>query len=135
MHDALKTKSKTRLVFASKSWLQLFQMLQHGIEKSLPQFWIAGAIGVRKRVFVRSFGRSHRRKRPGMQSQSIAHVVEAQTVSELGIEQSNHMTPRTKGPCLLIYASLARQSGHQMWRNKIAKLVENGEPTRGWLDL
>src|ERR1700682_668572 len=67
MNDPLETKNKTRLVLASIAGLQLSQMLQHRIKESLPQVRIAGAIGMRKRVFVRRLGSAQCRKRAGME--------------------------------------------------------------------
>src|SRR5712671_887370 len=43
------------------------------------------------------------------------------------------MTPRSEGTSSFVYTSFTRQLGNQMWRNKVAKLVENGESATGWL--
>ena len=62
-----------------------------------------------------------------MQPQGVTHVVEAQGVGQLGVEQADDLTPRAEGAGVVFDASVARQFGHQMWRNEVAKLTENGE--------
>jgi hypothetical protein len=65
--------------------------------------------------------------------QGVTHVVESEAVGELGIKQTDDMTPWTKGAGLIFHAGLAGQSRHQMRRNEVAKLAQQREFAAGWL--
>ena len=63
----------------------------------------------------------------------VTDVIEPEAVGELGIKQTDDVTPRTKGAGLIFHAGLACQSRHQMRRNEVAKLAQQREFAGGWL--
>jgi hypothetical protein len=54
-------------------------------------------------------------------------------VRQLGVEQADDLAPGTERACVVFDAGVARQFGHQVSGNEIAKLAENGELAGGWL--
>ena len=68
-----------------------------------------------------------------MQPQGITDIVEPDGMGQLGIEQAHDMTPGRKRAGTLNHASIPRQLGHQMRRNKIAELVQEREAAARWL--
>jgi hypothetical protein len=134
MNEALgETKSEAGRVVAGEGGLERLQMIQHGPEELLGHFWIAGAVGVRERVFAGRRGRAQGRERTGVQVQGVTHVIEAQGMGQLGVEQADDLTPRTERAGVVFDAGVARQFGHQVRRNEIAKLAQNRELAGGWL--
>jgi hypothetical protein len=51
---------------------------------------------VRECVLGRRRGPAQSRQRPGVQTQGVTHVVKTEAMGELGIEQTNHVTPGTE---------------------------------------
>ena len=133
--EAFETEGEARRAVTAKGGLQGLQMFQHRPEKLLGQFRIAGAVGVRECVFGRRRGPTQRRERAGVKPQGVAHVVETETVGDLGIKQAHDMTPRTERAGVLFHASLAGQFGNQMRRNEVAKLAQQRELAGRWLTL
>ena len=72
------------------------------------------------------------RKRAGVQTQTVANIVETDRMSELGKEQTDHMTPRLERAGFFRRAGSAGQLRHQMVGNEIAELPEDGELSAGW---
>src|SRR5436190_24043980 len=75
MDEPLETKDKPRTTIATKTRLQLLQMFEHRIEKSLSHLWITCPIGVRKRLFAGRLSPAQSRDRTRMQSQRVANIV------------------------------------------------------------
>ena len=69
----------------------------------------------------------------GAQPQRVTDVIEPKAVGELGIEQADDVTPRTKRASLIFHAGLTGQTRHQMRRNEVAKLAQQREFAGGWL--
>jgi hypothetical protein len=69
-----------------------------------------------------------------MQAQRVTNIIEPQSMSELGEEQANHMTPGREGSHSILPTGGAAQLGNQMRRNIIAKLPQNGKLAGGWFD-
>ena len=67
-----------------------------------------------------------------MELQTIAHIVEAHRVGELGKEHRDDMAPRRKRARLLLHARLPREPGHEMIGNEIADLAQHGELAANW---
>ena len=55
-------------------------------------------------------------------------------MGDLGVEQADDVTPRTKIAPLFFHAGVACQFGHQMRRNEVANLPQERELAGGWLD-
>ena len=133
MDEALEAEGEPGATVAAESGLQGLQMFQHRPEQLLGHFRIAPTVGVRQRVFGRRRGPAQCRQRPGVQTQGVADVIESEAVGELGIKQTDDVTPRTESAGLIIHAGLAGQSRHQMRWNEVAKLAQQREFTGGWL--
>ena len=136
IHDVdepLETEGEARRAVAAEGGLQGLQMFQHRPEKLLGQFRITGAVGMRECVLGWRGCASQRRQRSRMQAQRVAHVVEPEAVSQLGIEQADDMAPRAEAACVIFDAGGARQFWHQMRRNEVAKLPQERELAGGWL--
>jgi len=56
-------------------------------------------------------------------------------MSQLGIEQTDDMTPRTKRPRLGVDPGVTGQLRHQMVGNQIAELPQECETTARWLGI
>jgi hypothetical protein len=59
-----------------------------------------------------------------MQRQGITNVIESDTMGELREEQSDYVTPRSKGPGLFVHLGFARDPGDQKLRNEVANLAQ-----------
>ena len=135
VNEPLETEGEARRAVAAKGGLQGLQMFQYCPEKLLGHFRIAGAVGVRECILGRRRGPAQRRQRAGVKPQGVAHVVETQTVGDLGIKQAHDMTPRTERAGVIFDAGLTGQLRHQMRRNEVAKLAQQGELAGRWLTL
>ena len=133
MDETFEAEREFRATVAAEGRLQGLQMSQHGPEELFGHFGIAGAIGVGQGVFRRGRGRAQRRQRAGVKPQSVANVVEAEAVSQLGVKQTDDMAPRGEIAPLFFHAGVPRQLGHQMRRNEVANLAQQGELAGGWL--
>ena len=59
-----------------------------------------------------------------MQAQGITDIIESDAVSQLRIEQRNHMTPRAEGADFLFHSRFASQLGNQKLGNEVANLPQ-----------
>ena len=66
-------------------------------------------------------------------SESVADVVEADGMGELGIKQGHDVTPRAEGSGLLVDAMLAGDFRNEVLRNELAKLTQYDGIALGWL--
>lgn len=133
MNEALEAEGKLGAAVAAEGRLQGLQMSQHGPEELFGHFRVAGAIGVGQRVFRRSRGGAQRRQWSGVKAQRVADVVEAEAVGQLGVKQTEDVAPGSELAPLIFHAGLPRQLGHQMRRNEVANLAQQGELAGGWL--
>lgn len=133
MDEPLETKREAGRVMAGEGGLERLQMIQHGPEELLGHFRITGAIGVRESVFAGRRCRAQGRERTGVQTQGVTHIIEPQSVRQLGVEQADDLAPRTERAGVVFDAGVACQFGNQVRWNQVAKLAENGELTGGWL--
>ena len=133
MNKPFETKGEFRATVAAEGRLQGLQMRQHGPEELLSHERVAGAIGMGQCVFRRGRGGAQRGQRAGVKAQSVADVVEAEAVSQLGVKQTDDVAPGREIAPLFFDAGVPRQLGHQMRRNEIANLAQQGELAGGWL--
>jgi hypothetical protein len=133
MDEAFETESEFGTAVAAEGRLQGLQMIQHGPKELLGHFRVAGAIGVGQRVFRRGRGGAQRGQRAGVKAQSVADVIEAEAVSQLGVKQTDDVAPGREIAPLFFDAGVPRQLGHQMRWNEIANLAQQGELAGGWL--
>jgi len=125
MNRAPELAGETFAGFATdKAWGALAQVIQDRPKELFGHLGRADLVGMRERVAIGRGGAADTRKRPRVQTQRVAHVIETDAVRELGVHQGQHVTPRLKGAGLLRRAGLARQFGHQKLRNKIANLPQ-----------
>lgn len=133
MDHAFETEGKARTAIPAKTGVEFFQMAQDGVEEVLGHLGGAFAVGGGKRVLAGRGRAAHRRERSRMQPQGVADIVEADGVSQLGVKQTHHMTPRREGSGAFEHARIPRQFRHQMRRNKIAELMQEREAAARWL--
>ena len=86
---------------------------------------IAMFIGIGKPVATGSAGPPDTRQQPSVMNEPVTDIIKPKGMSELGIEHANDMAPGTETASFLIDTKLAGQLGHQMPRDKIAKLLQN----------
>ena len=138
IHDVnhpLEPEGEARPVPCAKVRGQRLQVRQHFPEQLFGQAGIPLPVGMGKPVLARRRGPTNCRQRPGAQPQGVANVVEAEAVCHLGINQTDHMTPRTKSSGLGLAPRGSCQLRHQMVGNQIAKLPQKRKLTGGWLVL
>src|SRR5208282_1210315 len=133
VNEPLETEGEPGRAVAAKSGLQRLQMFQHRPEELLGHFRIPPTVGMRERVLVRRSRSAQCRQRPGVQAQSVAHVIESQAVGQLRVEQADDMAPRTERAGVIFHAGLVGQMRHQMRRNEVAKLAQERKLAAGWL--
>ena len=109
------------------------QFGQHFPKQRFGHRRVALPVGVREGVLAGRCRPANRRKRPRVQPQCVAHVVQSQSMGQLGIDQADHMTPGLEGAALGLRVVLARQSRHQMVGNQIAQLPQQRKAAARWL--
>jgi len=67
-----------------------------------------------------------------MQLQRIAQVIQTNAMSQLGIDQADHMTPRFEASRLILRSSSPSNFRHLVRRNKIANLAQHVALGAGW---
>ena len=110
-------------------------MIEHRPEQPFSQRSIPALIGVGKIVAARRARPAQSRKRPAVQPQRVADVVQTDGVSQLRKQHTHYVTPRAEGSRHGIHAGLARKFRNQMRWNQIAKLPQNGEFGDGWFGI
>jgi hypothetical protein len=63
------------------------------------------------------------------QPQCVADIVEAERVTDLGVEHRHHVAPRLEGAGLPVGPGGPSQLGHQMWRDELAELPQHANVT------
>ncbi len=133
MDQTLETEGELRTATGAAARMKLWQMIEYVPEQLLGQERVALAVGVRERVLAGRRGGANCRQGTGVQAQRITDVVEAEGMSELGVEQTHDMTPRTKRPCVGVHPGVAGQLRHEMVGNEIAELAQESETAARWL--
>ena len=133
MNQALEAKGELRPAAGAEARMQLLQMLEHGPKQLFRQLRVPLAVGVGERVLAGRRGPTNRRQRSRMQVQRITDIVETQGVGQLGVEQTQNMTPRTKRPGVGVHPGGSGQLRYQMVGNQIAELSQECETTARWL--
>jgi hypothetical protein len=136
VNDAPET---TRQAFtpasSGKAGRQRLEVLEHRPEQPFGECRVAMFIGVGKVIAARRGCPAQGRKRPAVQSQGVADVIEAKRMGQLGKQHADHMTPGAEGSRHAIHAGLARQFRDEMCWNQIAKLSQNREFGGGWFGV
>ena len=70
-----------------------------------------------------------------MQFERVAQVVEAKTMTELRVQQTDRVTPGTERARLILHPSLQRNFGDLVGGNMIADLAQDVKPVPCWFDL
>jgi len=135
VNEALEPERQLRATPRAKAGMELLQMREHRPEQRLGHFRVALAVGVREGVFAGRSRAANRRQRTGVQPQGVAHVIETEAVSELGVDQAHDMAPRTECAAPFLHGMFAGELRHQMVGNQIAKLPQKRELGRRWLAL
>ncbi len=138
VHDvikALEPERQLRATPSAKAGMQLLQMPEYCPEQGLGHFRIAFSVGVREGVLARRGRAENRRQRTRVQPQGIAYIVEAETVSELSVNKTYDMAPRTERATSFNHRVSAGQVRHQIIGNPDAKLPQKRELGRCWLAL
>ena len=135
VNETLAAERQLRATTSAKAGMQLLELIEHRPEQRLGHFRIAFPVGVREGVFARCGRPANRRHRSRMQPQGVTHIVETETVGELGIDQADDMASRTEGLAPFLHRMFADQLWHQMIWNQIAKLPQKRELCRRWLAL
>lgn len=102
-------------------------------EQVLGQLGGAFAVGGGEAVLAGAAGAAKGRERAGVQAQGVTDIVEAEGVRELGEDQTHDMTPRTEAAGLVGDAGVPGQLGHEVRRNQMAELAQEGETAARWL--
>ena len=108
------------------------QMLQDPPEKLFGHGGGTFPVGMGKSVAAGGAGSAQGGKRPGMQLQGVAQVMESDAMAQLGVEEAHGMAPGIKGAGLILHPGGARYLGHFMRRNVVAKLAQNVELASCW---
>jgi len=130
---AFEAEGKPRSAVPAKTGVEFLQMAEDGIEKVLSHLSGAFTVGSGECIFAGRIRATHCRERSRMQTQGIADIVEPDGMGQLGIEQTHDMTPRRERAGAFDNASIPRQFGNQMRRNKIAELMQEREAAARWL--
>jgi hypothetical protein len=78
-------------------------------------------------------GAYERIKLSALPPQSVTHVVKAEAVGELGVDQADDMAPGTKRATPFLHRMFAGQLRHQMIGNKVAELAQESKSAARWL--
>ncbi len=70
-----------------------------------------------------------------VQPQRVANAGESQGVGQLGVEEADHMAPRTKWAGLSVYPGVPGQLRHEMSGSEIAELVQQRDFAARWLEV
>lgn len=114
-------------VAPAKARCEGVEMIEGLPKQPLGQGGIARAVGMGKGVARRGPGPADGLKLPGDEAQRVAHIVEAQRVGQLRVNQRDQMTPRRERAGLENRTRLPRQPRHPMRRNKFANLAQRGK--------
>ena len=111
---------------------EVTQVLELFPEQGLRHRRVAHLVGMGEVVPRWRRGGAYRRERTGVELQTVADIIEAQGMRQLRIAQADRMTPGAECPRFLVHAGLVGDLRHQVGRNVVADLTQNGEFARGW---
>jgi hypothetical protein len=120
---------------SAKSGRKTLEVSEHRPEQPFGHRRVALFVGVGKVIAARRGCPAQGRKRPAVQSQGVADVIEAKRMGQLCKQHADHMTPGAEGSRHAIHAGLARKFRDEMCWNQIAKLSENREFGGGWFGV
>jgi hypothetical protein len=130
MNNALETAGHTFATAAAcKARLEGLQMSEHGPENILCQSRVTLLVRVRKIIAAGWRSPAQRHQQPAVQAQRIAHIIEADGVRELGVDQAHQMAPWAEGAGLPVHAGFTCQLWNQIGRDEIAELPQYGKWT------
>src|SRR5439155_17944754 len=129
----LEAEGKPATPATSKTRTEILQVLQSLPKQLLCHDRVTLPIGIGKRVALGRSSPTNRREGSRVQRQSIANVVESQTMGQLREEQREHVTPGGVGARLLLDARLSGQLRDQVIGNVVANLTQNRQLTSRWL--
>jgi hypothetical protein len=70
-----------------------------------------------------------------MYLKGVTNIVESNTVAELGVRETDHMTPGAKGAGVILHARVPRYFADKVGGNKVANLAQNVEVGSCWFDF
>ena len=133
MDEPLEAEGELRAALGPEARMELLQMLEHGPEQLFGHLGIAFVVGVGEGVFAGRGRPTNRRQRSRVQAQRVTHIIEPQSVRELGVEQADHMTPRKKRARPQVHAGVPGQLRHEVGGNQIAELAQERKAVARWL--
>ena len=133
MDDAAEaTGDSFAAIAAGKSGLEALQMLKHHPEDLFRQTRVPFLVGMGEVVTAGRRRGPQRHQKPAVQAQGVAHIVKADGVGQVRIDQADQMALGRKRPRLFVYTGLARQPRHQIRRNQIANLPQHSKLAAAW---
>ena len=127
MDQTLEAKAVAALAALAEARRERLQMFQRRPKQPPGQLRIARAIGVGKAIAARRLRPADGGQAARDEAQRIAHIVQAQRVSQLRVKQAHHMAPRRENASLLRHARLPGQLRHHVHRNKFTNLAQGGK--------
>ena len=127
VNQALETKAVAARALPAKARGECLQVCQGGKEELARQRRVARAIGMGQAVAAGGFRSANGGQTRRHKAQGVAHVVEAERMSQLRVEQTDQVAPGRKGARLLGHPGLAGQLRHRVMGNKFTKLAQRGE--------
>ena len=85
-----------------------------------------------KGVAIGRGGPAQAGERPRMQTQPVAHIVETDAMSQLGVNQGDQVTPGAESASFVLNPGSPRQLGHHKVRNEVANLPQQVQFCGGW---
>ena len=83
------------------------------------------AVGITQRIFRRGRRSPNRSQRAGVHSQPVTHIIQADRMGQMSVDQAHQMTPWRKPATLFINPIQLSQPLHQVRRNQVAYLPQN----------
>lgn len=108
-------------------------MFEDAAEKVWGHLGRAFAIGGGEAVLARAADAANGQARTGAQAQCVAGIIETEGVGKLGKNLSHDLTPAGQRAGIFFEAVVSGQLGHEMSRNHIAELAQEGEAAARWL--
>ena len=104
--------------------IERLEMTQDTPKQFLHHVAVAVLVGMRKRITAWCDRASNGSQLRSVVAQTIADVVQPDRMSELREQQADHLTPRGKGPSLLVHTVLLRKFCRQMRGDEFTKLMQ-----------
>lgn len=113
----LERKRRTPGPARHKARRLLPQVLLHPPEQLLGHLRRPLPVGIGKPIATGCTRPAHTRQRSGVQLQRIAQVIKTDAMSQLCLEQTDHVTPRLEGSRLIFGSGNPRDGGDLVRRN------------------